>query len=412
METAGLIESFQEFKEFKDIDRETLMKILEDVFRNMIQKKYGSDDNYDFIINIDKGDLEVWRNRTIVEKGEVEDDNREIAYEDAIKIEPDFEVGEEVSEEVKLLDFGRRAVLSVRQNLISRVLDIEKEDLFETYKEKVGTIVTGEVYQIWKREILILDDEENELILPKSEQIPTDYFKKGDNVRAVVLKVEMRNNNPQIILSRTSPVFLERLFEGEVPEIYDGLITIKKIVRVPGERAKVAVESYDERIDPVGACVGMKGARIHGIVRELGNENIDVINFSGNDSLFISRALSPAKITSINLDDENGKAEVYLKPDQVSLAIGKGGFNIKLAGELTGYDIDVYRDTEEEVDDVQLDEFTDELDGWVIAALKSIGCDTARSVLEIPVADLVRRTDLEEETVKEVVDVLAAEFED
>ncbi len=412
METAGLIESFQEFKEFKDIDRETLMKILEDVFRNMIQKKYGSDDNYDFIINIDKGDLEVWRNRTIVEKGEVEDENREIAYEDAIKIEPDFEVGEEVSEEVKLLDFGRRAVLSVRQNLISRVLDIEKEDLFETYKEKVGTIVTGEVYQIWKREILILDDEENELILPKSEQIPTDYFKKGDNVRAVVLKVEMRNNNPQIILSRTSPVFLERLFEGEVPEIFDGLITIKKIVRVPGERAKVAVESYDERIDPVGACVGMKGARIHGIVRELGNENIDVINFSGNDSLFISRALSPAKITSISLDNEGGKAEVYLKPDQVSLAIGKGGFNIKLAGELTGFDIDVYRDTEEEIDDVQLDEFTDELEAWVIDALKSIGCDTARSVLEIPVADLVRRTDLEEETIKEVVDVLASEFED
>ncbi|MBL56150.1 MAG: transcription termination/antitermination protein NusA [Flavobacteriales bacterium] len=412
MEAAGLIESFQEFKEFKDIDRETLMKILEDVFRNMIQKKYGSDDNYDFIINIDKGDLEVWRNRTIVEKGEVEDENREIAYEDAIKIEPDFEVGEEVSEEVKLLDFGRRAVLSVRQNLISRVLDIEKEDLFETYKEKVGTIVTGEVYQIWKREILILDDEENELILPKSEQIPTDYFKKGDNVRAVVLKVEMRNNNPQIILSRTSPVFLERLFEGEVPEIFDGLITIKKIVRVPGERAKVAVESYDERIDPVGACVGMKGARIHGIVRELGNENIDVINFSGNDSLFISRALSPAKITSISLDKDNGKAEVYLKPDQVSLAIGKGGFNIKLAGELTGFDIDVYRDTEEEIDDVQLDEFTDELEAWVIDALKSIGCDTARSVLEIPVADLARRTDLEEETIKEVIDVLAAEFED
>jgi len=412
METVGLIESFQEFKEFKDIDRETLMKILEDVFRNMIQKKYGSDDNYDFIINIDKGDLEVWRNRTIVQKGEVEDENREIAYEDAIKIEPDFEVGEEVSEEVKLLDFGRRAVLSVRQNLISRVLDIEKEDLFETYKEKVGTIVTGEVYQIWKREILILDDEENELILPKSEQIPTDYFKKGDNVRAVVLKVEMRNNNPQIILSRTSPVFLERLFEGEVPEIFDGLITIKKIVRVPGERAKVAVESYDERIDPVGACVGMKGARIHGIVRELGNENIDVINFSGNDSLFISRALSPAKITSISLDKDSGKAEVYLKPDQVSLAIGKGGFNIKLAGELTGYDIDVYRDTEEEIDDVQLDEFTDELEPWVIEALKSIGCDTARSVLEIPVEDLIRRTDLEEETIKEVVNVLASEFED
>ncbi|MFT4899598.1 MAG: N utilization substance protein A [Flavobacteriales bacterium] len=412
METVGLIESFQEFKEFKDIDRETLMKILEDVFRNMIQKKYGSDDNYDFIINIDKGDLEVWRNRTIVEKGEVEDDNREIAYADAVKIEPDFEVGEEVSEEVRLLDFGRRAVLSVRQNLISKVLDIEKEDLFESYKEKVGTIVTGEVYQIWKREILILDDDENELILPKSEQIPTDYFKKGDNVRAVVLKVEMRNNNPSIVLSRTSPVFLERLFEGEVPEIFDGLITIKKIVRVPGERAKVAVESYDERVDPVGACVGMKGARIHGIVRELGNENIDVINFSGNDSLFISRSLSPAKITNIKLDTERGKAEVYLKPDQVSLAIGKGGFNIKLAGDLTGFDIDVYRDTEEEIDDVQLDEFKDELDAWVIQSLKGIGCDTARSVLEIPVADLVRRTDLEEETIKEVVSILASEFED
>lgn len=412
METVGLIESFQEFKEFKDIDRETLMKILEDVFRNMIQKKYGSDDNYDFIINIDKGDLEVWRNRTIVEKGEVEDDNREIAYADAVKIEPDFEVGEEVSEEVRLLDFGRRAVLSVRQNLISKVLDIEKEDLFESYKEKVGTIVTGEVYQIWKREILILDDDENELILPKSEQIPTDYFKKGDNVRAVVLKVEMRNNNPSIVLSRTSPVFLERLFESEVPEIFDGLITIKKIVRVPGERAKVAVESYDERVDPVGACVGMKGARIHGIVRELGNENIDVINFSGNDSLFISRSLSPAKITNIKLDTERGKAEVYLKPDQVSLAIGKGGFNIKLAGDLTGFDIDVYRDTEEEIDDVQLDEFKDELDAWVIQSLKGIGCDTARSVLEIPVADLVRRTDLEEETIKEVVSILASEFED
>lgn len=412
METVGLIESFQEFKEFKDIDRETMMKILEDVFRNMIQKKYGSDDNYDFIINIDKGDLEVWRNRTIVEKGEVEDENREIEYEHAIKIEPDFEVGEEVSEEVKLLDFGRRAVLSVRQNLISKVLDIEKEDLFEAYKEKVGTIVTGEVYQVWKREILVLDDEENELVLPKSEQIPTDYFKKGDSVRAVVLKVEMRNNNPQIVLSRTSPVFLERLFEGEVPEIYDGLITIKKIVRVPGERAKVAVESYDERIDPVGACVGMKGARIHGIVRELGNENIDVINFSGNDSLFISRALSPAKITSINLIQETKKAEVYLKPDQVSLAIGKGGFNIKLAGELSGYEIDVYRDAEEEIDDVQLDEFKDEIEDWVIVALKGIGCDTARSVLNIPVDDLVRRTDLEVETIKSVVNVLASEFED
>lgn len=412
METVGLIESFQEFKEFKNIDRETMMRILEDVFRSMIQKKYGSDDNYDFIINIDKGDLEVWRNRTIVEPGEVEDDNREISYPDAIKIEPDFEVGEEVSEEVKLLDFGRRAVLSVRQNLISRVLDIEKEDLYELYKDKVGTIVTGEVYQVWKREILILDDEENELILPKTEQIPTDYFKKGDNVRAVVLRVEMRNNNPSIILSRTSPVFLERLFEAEVPEVFDGLITIKKIVRVPGERAKVAVESYDERIDPVGACVGMKGSRIHGIVRELGNENIDVINFSGNDSLFISRALSPAKITSIKLDEESGKAEVYLRPDQVSLAIGKGGFNIKLAGKLVDYEIDVYRDTDEEIDDVSLDEFSDEIEAWVIKELKAIGCDTARSVIDIPVADLIRRTDLEEETIGNVVAILKNEFED
>jgi len=412
METVGLIESFQEFKEFKNIDRETMMRILEDVFRGMIQKKYGSDDNYDFIINIDKGDLEVWRNRTIVELGEVEDENREISYPDAIIIEPDFEVGEEVSEEVKLLDFGRRAVLSVRQNLISKVLDIEKEDLYEKYKELVGTIVTGEVYQVWKREILILDDEENELILPKLEQIPTDYFKKGDNVRAVVLRVEMRNNNPSIVLSRTSSVFLERLFEAEVPEVFDGLITIKKIVRVPGERAKVAVESYDERIDPVGACVGMKGSRIHGIVRELGNENIDVINFSENDSLFISRALSPAKITSIKLDKETGKAEVYLKPDQVSLAIGKGGFNIKLAGKLTDYEIDVYRDNDEEIDDVSLDEFSDEIEAWVLKELKAIGCDTARSVIDITVEELMRRTDLEEETINNVVSILKDEFED
>lgn len=412
METVGLIESFQEFKEFKNIDRETMMRILEDVFRGMIQKKYGSDDNYDFIINIDKGDLEVWRNRTIVELGEVEDENREISYPDAIIIEPDFEVGEEVSEEVKLLDFGRRAVLSVRQNLISKVLDIEKEDLYEKYKDLVGTIVTGEVYQVWKREILILDDEENELILPKLEQIPTDYFKKGDNVRAVVLRVEMRNNNPSIVLSRTSSVFLERLFEAEVPEVFDGLITIKKIVRVPGERAKVAVESYDERIDPVGACVGMKGSRIHGIVRELGNENIDVINFSGNDSLFISRALSPAKITSIKLDKETGKAEVYLKPDQVSLAIGKGGFNIKLAGKLTDYEIDVYRDNDEEIDDVSLDEFSDEIEAWVLKELKAIGCDTARSVIDITVEELMRRTDLEEETINNVVSILKDEFED
>lgn len=412
METAGLIESFQEFKEFKNIDRETMMRVLEDVFRSMIIKKYGSDDNFDIIINIDKGDLEVWRNRIIVEDGEVEDDNTDIAYSDAVKIEPDFEVGEEVSEEVKLLDFGRRAVLSVRQNLISRVLDLEKDELYKKYKDKVGEIVTGEVYQIWKKEILILDDEDNELIMPKTEQIPSDYFKKGDSIRAVVLKVEMRNNNPQIILSRTSPVYLERLFEAEVPEVYDGLITIKNIVRVPGERAKVAVESYDERIDPVGACVGMKGSRIHGIVRELGNENIDVINFSENVNLYITRALSPAKITSINIDDENGRAEVFLKSDQVSLAIGKGGFNIKLAGKLTGYEIDVYRDSEEEIDDVNLSEFSDEIDEWVIDALKEIGCDTGRSVLNLTREELISRTDLEEETIDSVVAVLKSEFED
>jgi N utilization substance protein A len=408
----GLIDSFQEFKEFKNIDRETMMSILEDVFRNMLQKKYGSDDNYDIIVNIDKGDLEVWRNRVIVEDGEVEDDNLEIAYSKAVLIEPDFEVGEEVSEEVKLEDFGRRAVLAVRQNLISRVLDLEKDDLYKKYRDKVGTIVAGEVYQVWKREILILDDEENELILPKSEQIPTDYFKKGDTVRAVVLKVDMKNNNPVIILSRTSSVFLERLFEQEVPEIYDGLITIKRIVRVPGERAKVAVESYDDRIDPVGACVGMKGSRIHGIVRELGNENIDVINFSDNDAVFIQRALSPAKITSINIRNEDKRAEVYLKPDQVSLAIGKGGFNIKLAGKLVGYEIDVYRDTDQDIEDVRLDEFKDEIEPWVLAELKGIGCDTARSVLDLSVEDLVKRTDLEEETVNEVRNILKAEFED
>jgi len=412
METIGLIESFQEFKEFKNIDRETMMSVLEDVFRSMIVKKFGSDDNFDIIINIDKGDLEVWRNRVIVEEGEVENDNTDIAYSDAVKIEPDFEVGEEVSEEVKLLDFGRRAVLSVRQNLISRILDLEKDELYKKYKDKVGEIVTGEVYQIWKKEILILDDDDNELILPKLEQIPSDYFKKGDNIRAVVLKVEMRNNNPQIVLSRTSPVYLERLFEAEVPEVYDGLITIKNIVRVPGERAKVAVESYDERIDPVGACVGMKGSRIHGIVRELGNENIDVINYSENESLFISRALSPAKITSVEIKPDTMRAEVFLKPDQVSLAIGKGGFNIKLAGRLTGYEIDVYRDTEDEIDDVKLEDFSDEIEKWVIESLKAIGCDTGRSVLKFTAEELAKRTDLEEETIESVINVLKKEFED
>lgn len=412
MENLNLVDSFAEFKEFKNIDRATMMRVLEDVFRSMLIKKYGSDQNFDIILNIDKGDLEVWRNRRIVEEGEVEDPNFEIAYSDAIKIEPDFEVDEEVSEEVKLIDFGRRAVLAVRQNLISKILDLEKDDLYKKYKDRVGEIVTGEVYQVWKREILVLDDEGNELILPKTEQIPSDYFKKGDSVRAVVLKVDMRNNNPVIVLSRTSSAFLERLFEQEVPEVFDGLITIKNIVRVPGERAKVAVESYDERIDPVGACVGMKGSRIHGIVRELGNENIDVINFTNNIELYISRALSPAKISSIKLNHETMRADVFLNPDQVSLAIGKGGFNIKLASKLTGFEIDVYRNTDEDVEDVDLEEFADEIEGWVLDELKAIGCDTARSVLELSVADLVKRTDLEEETIQEVFNVLKSEFED
>jgi N utilization substance protein A len=411
MEHAALIESFAEFKEFKNIDRATMMGILEDVFRNMIIKKYGSDENFDIIINIDKGDLEVWRNREIVEDGEVEDDNKQIAYSDAVKIEPDFEVGEEVSEEVRLNDFGRRAVLSFRQNLVARIGELEKDSVYRKYKDRVGEIVSGEIYQVWKKEVLILDEDGNELIIPKTEQIPSDFYKKGENSRAVVLRVEMKNNNPQIILSRTSPAFLEKLFEQEVPEVFDGLITIKKIVREPGVRAKVAVESYDDRIDPVGACVGMKGSRIHGIVRELRNENIDVINFTGNNTLYITRALSPAKITSIKLDEAAKRAEVYLKPDQVSLAIGKGGLNIKLASRLTGYEIDVYRDSEVDSEDVDLDEFADEIDGWIIDELKNIGCDTAKSVLELPVDDLVKRTDLEEETIKEVMKILKAEFE-
>jgi len=412
MDSINLVESFSEFKEFKNIDRETMMNILEDVFRGMLKKKYETDDNFDIIINIDKGDLEVWRNREIVKDGKVEDENLQIAYSEAIKIEPDFEVGEEVSEEVKLEDFGRRSITSLRQNLIARIIDLEKDGIYNKYKDRVGDIVTGEVYQIWKRETLIIDDEGNELVLPKSEQIPSDFFKKGDTVRAIVLKVEMNNNNPMIILSRSSPVFLERLFELEVPEVYDGLITIKTTVREPGERAKVAVESYDDRIDPVGACVGMKGSRIHGIVRELGNENIDVINFTNNVSLYISRALSPAKISSIKLNEENKQADVYLDPDQVSLAIGKGGYNIKLAGRLTGYEIDVYREAgKEETEDVDLEEFSDEIEDWILDALKEIGCDTAKSVLELTVKDLVKRTDLEEETVNELRDILKAEFE-
>lgn len=411
MNAIELIESFSEFKDFKNIDRETMMSILEDVFRSMLKKRYGTDDHIDIIINPDKGDLEIWVNREIVYDGEVEDPNLEIALSDAVKIEPDFEVGEEVAEELKLDDFGRRNVLSLRQNLISRIMELEKDHIYKLYKERIGDIITGEVYQVWKREILVLDDEDNELILPKTEQIPSDYFKKGESIRAVVAKVDLRNNNPVIILSRTAPEFLERLFELEVPEVFDGLITIKKIVRVPGERAKVAVESYDDRIDPVGACVGMKGARIHGIVRELKNENIDVINYTNNEKLFIQRALSPAKVTSIELHEDEGRADVYLKPDQVSLAIGKGGFNIRLAGKLTGYELDVYREGAEDIDDVDLSEFSDEIEGWIIKELNSIGLDSAKSVLEMDVEDLVKRTDLEIETVEDVMNILKAEFE-
>jgi N utilization substance protein A len=420
MESVNLIESFSEFKDIKNIDRATLMSIIEDVFRSMLIKRYGTDKNYDIIVNPDKGDVEIYKNRTIVDDDFAEDsfdfdENKHISFSDAQKIEPDFEIGEDVSEKVKLEDFGRRAVLSVRQNLVQKILELEKSEIYNKYKEKVGDVISAEVYQVWKKEIMLMDDEGNELLLPKTEQIPSDFFKKGDTVKAVVSKVDLKNGTPSIIVSRTSPVFLERLFENEVPEIFDGLITIKKIVREPGERAKVAVESYDDRIDPVGACVGMKGSRIHGIVRELKNENIDVINFTNNSNLLIQRALSPAKITSIKIDEDTKRAEVFLKPDQISLAIGKGGFNIKLAGKLTGYEIDVFRDTDidaETEDDVDLEEFSDELDSQIIEALKTIGCDTAKSVLELSEEDLMRRTGLEEETVKHVRDVLSAEFED
>ncbi len=411
MSTVNLIESFSEFKDLKNIDRVTMMGILEDVFRGVAKKKYGEEANFDIIINPDKGDLEIWLNREIVEDGAVEDDGLQIALSEARKIEPDFEVGEEVSQEVKIHDFGRRNILSLRQNLQGKIQELEKDHLYNKYKERVGEIITGEVYQIWKRETLILDDEGNELILPKDQQIKTDFFKKGDTVRAVLWKVELRNNTPVVILSRTAPEFLAKLFEQEVPEVFDGLITIKRIVREPGERAKVAVESYDDRIDPVGACVGMKGSRIHGIVRELRNENIDVINYTSNDQLLIQRALSPAKVGEIKLDMENRRAEVYLKPDQVALAIGKGGHNIKLAGKLTGFDIDVYRETDEVTDDVSLDEFSDEIEPWILDTLKGIGCDTARSVLDIPLSELAKRTDLEDETVAEVVRVLSEELD-
>jgi N utilization substance protein A len=411
MENINLIDTFAEFKELKNIDRVTMMSVLEDVFRSVLIRQYGTDENFDVIINIDKGDFEIWRNREVVADDELEDPNLQITLTEALKIDDDYEVGEEVTDEVKLADFGRRAILNLRQNLASKIMELEKDHIYGKYKNKIGDIVTGEVYQIWKKEILILDDEGNELILPKGEQIPSDYFRKGDTVRAIVYKVELRNNNPLIILSRTAPAFLERLFELEIPEIFDGLITIKKIVRVPGERAKVAVESYDERIDPVGACVGMKGSRIHGIVRELRNENIDVINYSSNIQLFIKRALNPAKINSIKIIESDKKAEVYLRPEEVSLAIGKGGLNIRLASQLTGYEIDVYREMEEDEEDVNLDEFVDEIEDWVIDGLKAIGCDTAKNVLNIPRNELIKRTDFEEETIDNVLKILKSEFE-
>ncbi len=411
MEHINLIDTFSEFKELKNIDRVTMMSILEDAFRSVLRKMFESDDNFDVIINPDKGDFEIWRNREVVEDGAVENPNTEIALSDAKKIDEDYEVGEECSDEVRFQDFGRRAILNLRQSLSGMIMELEKDHIYAKYKDRVGDIITAEVYQIWKKEMLLMDDEDNELILPRNEQIPSDFFRKGDTVRAVVSKVEMRNNNPMIFVSRTSPVFLERLFELEIPEIFDGLITIKKIVRIPGERAKVAVESYDERIDPVGACVGVKGGRIHGIVRELKNENIDIINYTSNTALLITRALSPAKVTSVKLDEENKRANVYLEPEEVSLAIGKGGMNIKLAGQLTGYNIDVYRESMEDDEDVNLEEFSDEIDGWVLDALKGIGCDTAKNVLELSKKELINRTDLEEETIDDVISILSAEFE-
>jgi len=414
MENFNLIESFSEFKNLKNIDRATMMSVLEDVFRNMLIKQYGSDENFDIIINIDKGDLEMWRNRTIVNDEDFENDATEITLSEAKKMDSDYEVGEEVTDEVKLLDFGRRQILALRQNLSSRILELEKDALYNKYKDVIGQVVTGEVYQIWKKEILVIDDEGNELILPKVEQIQSDFFRKGDSLRAVVIRVEMKNNTPIIIISRTSPVFLERLLENEVPEIFDGLITIKKIVRIPGERAKVAVESYDDRIDPVGACVGMKGSRIHGIVRELGNENIDIINYTNNTNLYITRSLNPAKINSVKINEETLQADVYLQPDQVSLAIGKGGFNIKLASQITGYNIDVYREIDSDStndEDVTLEEFSDEIEAWIIDELKKVGCDTAKSVLELSVEELEKRTDLEIETIEDTLNILRAEFE-
>ncbi len=409
----GLVDSFSEFKEGKNIDRPTMMRVLEDVFRTLIRKKFGTDENFDVIVNTDKGDLELWRVREVVPDGEVMDDRSQISLSEAKAIEKDYEVGEECYQQLFLADFGRRSIMAARQTLISRILELEKDEVFKKYQDRVGDIVLAEVHQVLKKEILVLDDATgNELILPRSETIRGDFFKKGDMVRGVIRKVEMKNNNPLVIVSRTDNLFLEKLLEQEVPEIEDGLITVQKIVRMPGERAKVAVESYDDRIDPVGACVGMKGSRIHGIVRELKNENIDIINYTNNDNLFIQRALTPAKVTRIELDGDTKRASVFLQPDQVSLAIGKGGMNIKLASKLTEFEIDVFRDTDETEYDIDIDEFSDEIEAWIIQELKSIGCDSAKSVLKLSVEELVRRTDLEEETVRDIMKILEVEFED
>ena len=409
-----MVDTFTQFTQDKNIDRTTLVSVLEESFRNVIAKIFGSDENFDVIVNPDKGDFEIYRNRVVVADGEVEDENKEISLSDARKIEDDYEVGEDVSERVDFAKFGRRAILNLRQTLASKILELEHDSLYNKYKDRVGQVVSGEVYQVWKREVLVVDEDNNELILPKSEQIPNDQYRKGETIRAVILRVDNENNNPKIILSRTSPMFLERLLEAEVPEIEDGLITIRRVARMPGERAKIAVESYDERIDPVGACVGVKGSRVHGIVRELGNENIDVINFTSNTKLFIQRALSPAKVSSITIDEENRKAEVYLRPEEVSLAIGRGGLNIKLASMLTDYTIDVFREVDEnEADeDIYLDEFADEIDEWVIESIKKIGLDTAKAVLNAPRDMLVEKADLEEETVDHLLEVLRAEFEE
>jgi len=410
MENVALIESFSEFKDDKLIDRVTLMAILEDVLRNALKKKYGDDDNFDIIINPDKGDLEIWRNRIVVADGEVEEPNQEIELSEAQKIEPDFEVGEDVAEEVKLIDLGRRSILALRQNLISKIHEHDNTNIYKHFKELEGEIYTAEVHHIRHRAIILLDDDGNEIILPKDKQIPSDFFRKGENVRGIIESVELKGSKPAIVMSRTSPMFLEKLFEQEIPEVFDGLITVKRVVRIPGEKAKVAVDSYDDRIDPVGACVGMKGSRIHGIVRELGNENIDVINYTNNIQLFVTRALSPARVTSLKLDEETMRAEVLLKPEEVSKAIGRGGHNIRLAGQLTGYEIDVFREGAEE--DVELKEFSDEIEGWVIAEFSKAGLDTAKSILEQDVVDLVKRTDLEEETIVEVIRILREEFEE